>query len=277
VIRERAFAKLNLVLHVGRPREDGMHPLASLFASIDLADEIEVAEAGDGNDVVVCRGVEGENLAERALAAFREAVPGADLPALAVTIHKRIPVAAGLGGGSADAAAVLRAANELAGAPLDPDGLRAVAAPLGSDVPSQIEPRHALVSGTGDVVEPVGLPPLAAVLMPPSDGLSTAEVYSEFDRLELGRPSLDPARLRDLAASAGPEDIVAAAENDLQPATLALRPDLAGVLDGLTAGGAPEAIVAGSGPTCAGLFTDLGGAQLACSRIAGSLVAVVRG
>src|SRR5262245_6026576 len=114
LIQERARAKLNLVLHVGHPRADGLHPLCSLFASIDLADDVVVAPTGLGADSVECPGVEGPNLAMAALSAFRNSA-GAALPPLAVRISKRIPVAAGLGGGSADAAAVLRAANALAG------------------------------------------------------------------------------------------------------------------------------------------------------------------
>jgi 4-diphosphocytidyl-2-C-methyl-D-erythritol kinase len=274
-VRERAFAKLNLVLRVGPPGADGMHPLASLFASIDLADEVELREAPEGPDRVVCAGVEGENLAERALAAFRAALPDAELPPVVVTIHKRIPVAAGLGGGSADAAAVLRAANSLAGEPLDADALRALAAPLGSDVPSQVEPAHALVTGTGERVEPLALPPLAALLVPQRRGLSTADVYAQFDRLALGREELAPGELRELATGA-PETLLAAAENDLQQATLSLRPELEDTLGALTGAGAGAALVAGSGPTCVGLFTDLGSAQMARARIRGSVVAGVR-
>ena len=276
MIRERAFAKLNLVLRVGPPSPGGMHPLASLFASIDLADEIEIRGAGGGDDVVVCERVAGENLAARALSAFREQVPNAGLPSLHVTIYKRIPVAAGLGGGSADAAAVLRAANRLAGGPVDADALRAIAAPLGSDVPSQVEPAHALVTGTGERVEPVPLGPLAVVLVPAAEGLSTADVYAEFDRLGLGRGELGPDELRELAHAADAGALIAAAENDLQTATLSLRPELEQTLDALAAAGAAATIVAGSGPTCAGLFGDLGSAQTAHSRLDGSLVAVVR-
>ena len=136
-VGETAYAKLNLVLQVGRPRADGLHPVCSLFASIDLADELWV-EAGGTEDRVECPGVAGPNLAAAAIAAYRARVP--ELPALHVRIDKRIPVAAGLAGGSADAAAVLRAADRIAGAPLGAAQLRELAAGLGSDVPSQVEP-----------------------------------------------------------------------------------------------------------------------------------------
>ena len=115
-----------------------------------------------------------------------------------MTIEKRIPVAAGLGGGSADAAAVLRAANRLAGRPLDRRTACARSAcGLGADVPSQIEPRHALVTGAGEGVEPVELPPMTLLLVPDEAGLSTAEVYAQADALGTTRAELDPdARAR---------------------------------------------------------------------------------
>src|SRR3954462_6744537 len=152
MIRETAPAKVNLVLHVGPRRSDGLHELASLFASLDLADDVTVEPANQ--DEVLCPGVEGPNLAQAGIDVFRQAAPPAELPPLRVVIDKRIPVAAGLGGGSADAAAVLRAANAIAGSALPNDELRAIGARIGADVPSQIEPRHALVTGAGERVEP---------------------------------------------------------------------------------------------------------------------------
>src|SRR5688572_33209602 len=118
-----------------------------------------MAEALEGvrEDSVQCAGVPGHNLAERALSDFRSRRAGRGLPPLAVRIDKHIPVAAGLGGGSADAAATLRIANALTEEPLGREELLRLAAGLGSDVPSQLEPRHALVQGTGERVEPVGL------------------------------------------------------------------------------------------------------------------------
>ncbi len=260
MIHERAFAKLNLALRVGRPRADGLHPLCSVFASIDLADEVYAEPAEQ--DRVDCPGVAGPNLAEAALAAFRARVP--ELPPLHVQIEKRIPVAAGLGGGSADAAATLRAANRLAGDRLDAAALRELAASLGSDVPSQVAPRHALVSGVGELVEPIELPLAFAVLAPQPQGLSTAAVYVEFDRLGLGREQLDCDELRAVAGGA--------LENDLQAAAMSLRPELAEMLDRL---GAP-ALVSGSGPTCFSLFDSPAAAVAAASGIDGALVSALR-
>ena len=274
MLRELAYAKLNLVLHVGPPREDGMHPLCSLVASIDLADEISAAPKESGEDTIECRGVPGDNLAARALAEFRSRA-GVELPPLALTIHKRIPVAAGLGGGSADAAAALRIANELAGRPLEPEELVRLAAGLGSDVPSQLEPHHALVEGTGERLEQVSLPPFFAVLLPDDDGLSTAAVYAELDRLGGARDQLDPEPLRRLATS--PLAVLAASlHNDLEAAALSLRPELRERLDSLMAAGAFGAAVSGSGPTLFGLFPDRSSADAAAGELPGALVAELR-
>ncbi len=278
-VNEQAPAKVNLVLHVGSPRGDGLHPLCSLFASVELADLVTVEVAGT-RDAVVCPGVEEDNLAARAVAAFRAAAPGAALPPLRVDIDKRIPVAAGMGGGSADAAAVLRAANSLAGEPLDRDALRRVGAGLGSDVPSQIEPRSALVTGTGEEVEPVGLPSLSLVLLPQARGLSTATVYAELDRLRAagevgGRSSLHPGHLRALA-SASLDALAAGLENDLEAPALSLRGDLERPLADLRGAGALCARITGSGPTAFGVFADLESAEAASRTIPGSVVTVTR-
>jgi 4-diphosphocytidyl-2-C-methyl-D-erythritol kinase len=275
VLSELAYAKLNLVLHVGHPREDGLHPICSLMASIELADEVRAEPSASGRDSVHCPGVTGDdNLAVRALAEFRSRA-GKALPPLDVTIDKRIPVAAGLAGGSADAAATLRIANELAGRPLGTEELLLLAAGLGSDVPSQLDPGHALVQGTGERVERVGLPPLIAVLVPDPEGLSTGAVYTELDRLDGTRGTLDPTPLRGLA-DATATDLAAALHNDLQPAALSLRPDLELRLDALLAAGALGAAVSGSGPTCFGLFEDSGAAGEAAAELPDALVTRLR-
>jgi 4-diphosphocytidyl-2-C-methyl-D-erythritol kinase len=272
-VEELAYAKLNLVLHVGPPLPNGLHAICSIFASLDLADDVHV-QPGDGpDDTVECEGVEGPNLAAAALAAFRAEVPS--LPPLDVRIHKRIPVAAGLGGGSADAAAALRAANRIAGEPLDAAELRAIAARLGSDVPSQVQPGHALVAGTGEIVEPVPLPPLAAVLVPQAEGLATADVYAQLDRMEGWREQLDVEAVR-AAVESDPSGWEGAYENDLQPAALSLRPELGVVIEGLRAAGALVARVSGSGPTCFGLFADRTAAEATAEAMPGALVTSLR-
>jgi 4-diphosphocytidyl-2-C-methyl-D-erythritol kinase len=287
----QAHAKVNLVLRVGAPRADGLHPVCSLFAALELADEVDVGLGASSTDEVICPGIEGDNLAARAVAAFRAAAPDASLPPLRIEIRKRIPVAAGLAGGSADAAAALRAANELAGSPLTPDELRGIAAGLGSDVPSQVEPAHAIVAGVGEQVERVDLPSMTLVLVPQDEGLSTAAVYGELDRLRDdagGSPSLavgpsdggpadrlatDP--LRRLAASSL-DRIAAGLANDLQPAALSLRPELAEPIAALRDAGALAAQISGSGPTTFGLFADRLAAERAAATLDGQRAAVAQ-
>jgi 4-diphosphocytidyl-2-C-methyl-D-erythritol kinase len=270
-VHEQAYAKVNLVLHIGRPRPDGLHPLCSIFASLDLADDVYVRPAGGGTDDVRCPGVDGPNLAAAAIAAFRDRCPS--LPALEVDITKRIPVAAGLGGGSADAAAVLRAANRIAGEPFDPEGIREIAATLGSDVPSQVDPGHALVTGVGEGVDPIQLPELAVVLAPQAEGLRTPAVYEELDRMGGWREHLDPGAVRAIAEA---DPSTWTLENDLQPAALSLRPELAAVLDELRAAGALATLVSGSGPTCFGLYGDLAAARTAAEAVPGALAVRLR-
>lgn len=259
----RAPAKLNLCLYLGRPREDGLHELCSLFEPLEVADLITVSPAP--RDEVICPGVEGENLAAKALEGLRER--GWDRGPLRIEIEKRVPVAAGLGGGSGDAAAVLRlAAGEV------PD-LPELAAELGADVPSQLRPSLALVQGAGERVEPLPQPAEhAAVLLPGGGGLSTAAVFAEADRLGLGREPQETEglarRLREAAgAGASPLDYADLLVNDLEPAALSLRPDIGRSLEALRGAGAPIAILSGSGPTAVGLFPDLAAAKAAADAL----------
>ena len=272
-IVEHAYAKVNLVLRVGAPREDGLHPLCSIFVSVDLADRVIVERAAE--DEVVCAGVEGPNLAAAAVSAFRAEVP--ELPPVRVTIEKRIPVAAGLAGGSADAAAVLRAAEKLSGAGLGSERLRRLATGIGSDVPSQVEARHALVSGAGERVEPIELRPMSIVLLWSEEGLSTRAVFRELDRLRGGSPAslLDPQALRGLAGAPLAE-LAGAVENDLAPAATSLRPELAEAVESLLASGALAAQVTGSGPTTFGIFGDRSSAVAAASQLDNAIVTEAR-
>jgi 4-diphosphocytidyl-2-C-methyl-D-erythritol kinase len=272
-MRIHAPAKLNLCLYLGPRRDDGLHELCSLFEPLALADAIEVSEAG--SDEVVCPGVEGENLAMRALAALRAA--GWEHPPLRIEIEKRIPAAAGLGGGSADAAAVLRLAR--GGLQVDTTrnppqlDLATLAAALGADVPSQLSPALALVQGAGERVERLPAPASHAVLLlPAGGGLSTAAVFAEADRLALGRGAEElvelAGRLRQAVdAGASPLDYRDLLANDLEPAALSLRPDIGDSLSALRQVGAPLAFMSGSGPTAVGLFPTLTEAKSAAARL----------
>ncbi len=198
-IRTQAFAKVNLCLLLGGTRPDGRHELVTLIESVDLADALVVTPSGGDQDEVICDGVTGPNLVAEAIAALRAAGWGA--PPIRVEIEKRIPVAAGMGGGSADAAALLRTAPALG--PVAPDLIGEVAAGLGSDVPSQLDPGPSLGTGAGDVVRAVAeLDTHALVVVPQPFELSTADVYGEADRLAIGRGDAELAacetRARDL-------------------------------------------------------------------------------
>jgi 4-diphosphocytidyl-2-C-methyl-D-erythritol kinase len=269
----RAPAKLNLCLYLGPARGDGRHEIRSLFCPLTLADRVVVSDSEA--DEVVCPGVEGPNLAAEALEALR--THGWRRPPLRAEIEKRIPLAAGLGGGSADAAALLRLARD------DVDGIAELAARLGADVPSQLDPAFALVAGAGERVERLPAPgEFAAVLVPGEDGLRTADVYAEADRLGLGRDeaAMDAiaGRLREAAADgASPLDYAALLENDLAEAAISLRPDVRASIAALEDIGAQVASITGSGPTAFGLFEDIVAADRAAAalppRYAGAIVA----
>lgn len=261
-VREFAPAKVNLVLRIGPGAPNGLHEVCSLFASLELCDEVEVAVASE--DSIECEGVEGPNLALAAVERLRQYAPS--MPPVRIRITKNIPVAGGLAGGSADAAAAIRAANSFHELPFDDDQLREIAAPLGSDVPSQIAPAHSIVTGTGEVVERVELTPLALVLVPAEVGLATADVFRKAESMGLPREAVDPSDLFELAQQPA-ERIAERLENDLQPAALRLRPELQQTIDALLANGALGAQVSGSGPTVFGIFTDDDAALSAAARI----------
>lgn len=253
-MRETAPAKVNLCLFLGPTRSDGRHELVTLFESISLADELELTVLDSGPDQVGCPGVEGPNLASAALRALRDA--GWAAPPVRVEIDKRIPVAAGLGGGSADAAATLRLATAVEGVA---DGVvERIARDLGADVPSQLSPGLWLGTGAGEVLEPVaGLAPHAYVIVPQPFPLATTRVYAEADRLGLPRSAeelADRRRALAVAASAGarlPDEFVV---NDLERASVSLAPAVSEALDELRRAGAAQALVCGSGPTVMGLY-----------------------
>jgi 4-diphosphocytidyl-2-C-methyl-D-erythritol kinase len=259
----RAPAKLNLCLYLGPRRPDGLHEICSLTDSLSLSDRIEVSEARA--DEVRCAGLDGPNLAARALEALRER--GWSRPPLSVEIDKRIPIAAGLGGGSADAAAVLRMARDEVGE------LEELAAEIGADVPVQLDPGPALVRGAGERVDRLARSAEYAVLLiPASSGLATADVYAEADRLGLGRDGSElealGARLRDAAdGGASPLTYLELLENDLQAAALSLRPEIGEAIEALESVGAAPALVTGSGPTAFGLFPDIAAADRAAASL----------
>lgn len=266
-----APGKLNLCLHLGPARDDGYHELLSLFESVSLADTLSVTEADE--DVVICPGVEGRNLAAQALLAAREAGLWTG-PPLRVQIEKHVPVAAGMGGGSGDAAAVLRLIARLEDRRTE--DFRDIAFALGADVPSQLHPGAALVQGAGERVAPVDPRCLeraarAYVIIAQADGLSTAEVFAQADRAALGDPELagrEDRLVETLAGGLDLDGLCALVDNALAPAILALRPELVSLPDALRRAGARAATFTGSGPTCFGVFASLAEAEDAAAELA---------
>jgi 4-diphosphocytidyl-2-C-methyl-D-erythritol kinase len=254
----KAFApgKVNLCLRLGARRDDGLHELVSAVQAVSLVDELTLEPGEGADDEVVCPEVEGENLAARALAAYRK-VSGWDAPPQRLTIEKRVPVAGGMGGGSSDAAAALRLAATAAGRSDDPL-LARLAATLGADVPALLRPGLKLVTGAGEHVR--GLHDIErfwVILLPLREQLRTADVFAEADRLGLARPAseLEAAEreLEDGLSHGGtlPLEILG---NDLEPAARSLCPAIDEALAALRAAGAEAAMVSGSGPTTFGVF-----------------------
>lgn len=264
-VRVRAPGKINVYLEVGALQGDGYHELATAFQAVSLYEDV-VATASDTFTLSVSGTVDLEgvptderNLALRAarLLATEAGYEGG----VHLDVHKQVPVAGGMGGGSADAAAALLACDALWDTRLTGPELHRLAARLGADVPFALKGGTAIGTGRGDVLNPA----LARgrfdwVLVTSDEGVSTPKAYGELDahrerhRVDIGpvvtRPSVDPEVLH--ALRAGDAAMLAAAlRNDLQVATLRLRPDLAVVLEHGEAAGALAGIVSGSGPTLA--------------------------
>jgi 4-diphosphocytidyl-2-C-methyl-D-erythritol kinase len=256
---EDAPGKVNLCLYLGPTRADGRHELVTVYESVSLSDELTLTLAG-ADDVVVCHGVEGPNLVAAALSALRGR--GWEAPPVEIAIEKRIPVAAGMGGGSADAAAALRLAAALGREDprwrVDFDALVAIAAQLGSDVPAQLRPGLSLGTGAGEIVEQLApLAEHALAIVPLDFALSTPDVYCEADRLQLPREPGDFAfKLTEVSGwmRRGAKPPARLLVNDIQDAARSLCPAIDGALDALRAEGADVVFVSGSGPTCAGLW-----------------------
>ena len=272
----RVPAKLNLQLAVGPPRADGYHGLVTVFHAVSLFDEITAEPAGRDGVTVTGEGADrvpadGDNLALRAVAALRAVVaaPAVRPAGVHITIAKRIPVAAGLAGGSADAAAALVACNELWGGGLSQPQLLEIAARVGSDVAFALLGGTAVGRGRGERLTPALAPATRYhwVLAFADGHLSTPEVYAALDRLRAAgagdpagagnrairgnrdRPDLDAALMSALR-SGDARRVGRALSNDLQPAALSLFPALRKTLAAGLELGALGALVAGSGPTC---------------------------
>jgi 4-diphosphocytidyl-2-C-methyl-D-erythritol kinase len=279
----RVPAKVNLELLVGPRRPDGYHALSTVFQAVSLYDDVTVAAAADWGVTVsgpLAAGVpeNGDNLALRAA---RLVETHFDIDPVHIAIRKGIPVAGGMAGGSADAAATLVALDHLWDLDLDREELEDLASELGSDVPFLIAGGTAMGSGRGELLAPV----LARgtyhwVFALAEGGLSTPAVYAECDRLRADEDVPDPvptAALVSALRTGDPHELAAQLSNDLQAASLSLRPDLAEVLAAGMEYGALGGIVSGSGPTTAFLVeNNEAGIDLAVALTASGVVRDVR-
>lgn len=274
----RAPAKINLHLGVGAPRPDGFHPLVTVYQAIGIYDDLQVGPA-PGWEVQVRTASylqrellpsPGDNIVDRAALLLAEH-HGLDVTGTLI-VDKEIPIAGGMAGGSADAAATLVGLDRLWGLGTRDEDLLALAARLGSDVPFALIGGTALGTGRGEVVTPI--PDDATwwwVVVPSSEGLSTPAVYRHFDQLRPGAPA-EPAPAGELLAALAtgdPERLAARLHNDLQAPAVDLRPDLGELIAAGEGAGALRGLVSGSGPTCVFLCESGGHAR----EVAGALTA----
>jgi 4-diphosphocytidyl-2-C-methyl-D-erythritol kinase len=275
-VRREARAKINGFLRVLGAREDGYHDLESLVLPISLADTVSVREA-DALRVHV-RGAEeltsgvpagGLNLALVAALAIGDACPHAG--GAEIVIDKRIPVAGGLGGGSADAAATLLALNELWGCDLDLGTLAELGERLGSDVPAMLAGGPVLMSGRGELIAPARVAPLWWVLVHFGFGVRSPDAYRWWDEGG-GAPGPDPSTLLEAAEAGDPEALGPLLFNDLEAAVFERHPEVAEAKRRLLDAGALGAVMSGSGSSVVGLARDREHALGLSGAFPGSLV-----
>jgi 4-diphosphocytidyl-2-C-methyl-D-erythritol kinase len=277
-VTEPGFSKLNLFLRVLGRREDGYHDIETLMLRLTLADYVTVETRRDDLGIVVnVAGPEaGEvptgkrNLAFQAAARIREATGRPD--GVWISIDKRIPVAAGLGGGSADAAAVLRALGRAWSVPTD--DLMTVAATVGSDVPALVPRGPVMARGRGESVEPIEVPRLDWVLLPRPFGVSAADAYRWWDE-DGGHAGPDPGPVVEAAREGDVDALSSLLFNDLERPVAGRHPEVIEATRLLLEAGAVGTIMCGSGPTVAGLCRDREHAEGVASASRGGAVATI--
>lgn len=263
-----APAKLNLSLHVFPPVAGGRHPLDSIVQTIEWCDRLDVA-VGEPPDSLEVKGRDVEAEENLVLTAVREARSELELPPLEIVLEKHLPIAAGLGGGSSDAAAALLAAGDLVGSQ---PGLSSIAARVGADVPLFLTGGTLCMTGFGEEIEVLrALTGFAVAVVQPDFGLVTGEVYARWDELEgpLGEPLPEqylPPRLRDGMPM----------RNDLLPAALDLEPRLGDFMADVRAAWETAVCLTGSGSACFGYFASVDEAGDAAASVE-PMCAVARG
>ena len=281
-----AFGKINLFFKVGPLLENGYHQVASLYQSVNLAETV-VAELASDWEVAVTGNLDAahlqavptnrNNLVVKAAKAAGAVLRYRKVPRLALTIHKNVPVAGGMGGGSADAAAAILAAESAWGRLLTDTERREIAAGIGADVPFALLGGAAVGVGIGEDLTPIKQKSkLHWVLIPNNFGLSTPAVFAELDRLRdlrgdnpkwVEEATMSTALVRALKEGASAEDIAPLLHNDLQEAALSLKPELQEIFDLGERAMALRVIVSGSGPTIALLARDANDAAAIASRM----------
>jgi len=260
-----APAKINLCLHVLGKRPDGYHELAMLMQRVSLYDTVRIALVAERGVRVACRGVElppgGENIAARAARRMLE-ISGADC-GVEIFIDKAIPVAAGLGGGSSDAATVLMGLDEMLSTALGKERLMAEGGKLGADVPFFVFKEAAWATGIGDCLETApSLAPLWYVLVNPGVAVSTAWVYQNLGLTSPGTVARMPGFLETTGG------VVRLLHNDLERVTIPRFPVIASLKKRLLGLGAAGVLMSGSGPTVFGVFEGAEAARAASDELA---------
>ncbi len=271
-VRVEARAKVNLFLRVLGRRDDGYHDLESLVVPVSLSDTVIVrADAELSFGMRPAGSIQFEPIDPRRNLAFLAAEDWVETrwtagEAAEVIVEKRIPVAAGLGGGSADAAAVLRGMNEVWGEPFGPEELATMGARIGSDVPALLDGGAVVMRGRGEIVEPATVAQMWWVLVPQPFPVSTADVYRWWDE-DGGPTGPNAAPLLEAAAVGDVDALAGLVFNDLQGPVFRRHPELEEVRSDLLRAGALRAILCGSGPTVAGLARDEAHARAVAARI----------
>ena len=277
-VTEPAPAKINPFLRVLGRRGDGYHDIETLVLPVTLADGVQ-ATAAKELELWVMGERAGEipkdesNLALRAAVALQKRV--ADPRGARILLSKRIPVAAGLGGGSADAAAVLRALDRLWDCGLGTEGLLEVAAEVGSDVPALVHKSPTLVRGRGELVEPIVVPKTWWVIVTQAFEVSSGDAYMWWDE-DGGQTGPDPGPLMDALTAGDVESARGILFNDLEVPVSSRHPQIAEAREDLLAAGSLGALMSGSGPTVAGLARDATHANELAKAVAGEVVASFR-
>jgi len=270
-LRVVAPAKINLFLHVGARRSDGFHALESLAVFTQAGDTLRIA-AAEGFSLVLdgpfgaALAGEADNLIARAARALAE--KAGRVPGARITLTKNLPVASGIGGGSADAAAALSGLVQVWGVALSQDEMHAIAETLGSDVPACLMSRSLWMEGRGEILTPVsGLPALSMVLVNPGVAVPTGPVFAALKTRTGTGQAKAPDGLRDTAALVS---YLRQTRNDLEAPARAMAPVIGDVLGALEQNGGLLARMSGSGATCFGLFASDDAAKNATERIARS-------